>query len=263
MFIPPNAKPLNTLAQPPLRLALQGAPGTGKTYAAVTFPNPLVLDFDNKLGAHRSRSDISVIPFYDNDSIEAISQEIRKKSAKIPGGIVDRANTLLAWLKGPALLLAPEQTLIIDSWSMLQNNFDAAAAATPVMGKDGTVDKFEFWARKQKYSLAALESLKSLACRVIVTFHETVERDDSGNLTGKLNPLMDGKVKDQLQQHFTDWYRQIADIPRDSAGKIIPGKPVEYLWQIKSDNLCNCTCSIPRLINDTRTRIPANAASIL
>ena len=38
-----------TPAIPQIRMGLIGAPGTGKTTFALTFPNPLVIDYDGKL----------------------------------------------------------------------------------------------------------------------------------------------------------------------------------------------------------------------
>ena len=68
-YIPPHSSPLADMSFSQIRLGIQGAPGTGKTYAAVSFPNPIVLDLDNKLGAHKTRKDILVLPFHDPDFI--------------------------------------------------------------------------------------------------------------------------------------------------------------------------------------------------
>jgi hypothetical protein len=265
-YTPTNAVKINDMTASPLRIALQGAPGTGKTWSAMSFPLPCVIDFDNKLGAHRSRPDVIVLPFHDNNWLrENVYKNLKLSSpmAFEARGEINRANIFLMWLKENASKFEPDQTLILDSWTMLQNNFDSYGRATPEIGKDGKVDKFEFWGRKQSYSMAVLEHLKVLKCSVVVTFHETAERNDAGDLTGKFNPLMDGKVKDQLGQHFTDWYRQLAEQTKDAVGKIDASKPTKYLWQIKSDNLCNCTCSIPHLIKGDLNKVPADYSSLI
>lgn len=255
------------MASSPLRVALQGPSGTGKTWSALTFPNPVVIDFDNKLGAHRSRSDVAVVPFFDNNWLQNErdkTPDLKKVADFIAKGELNRAGILLEWVKLYGPQFTPDQTLIIDSWTMLQNNFDAFGRATPVITKQtGEVDKFEFWGRKQSYSLKLLEHLKNLKCNVLVTFHETGERNEKGDLTGKLGPLMDGKVKDQLGQHFTDWYRQLAETKKDQLGKIVKDAPTEYYWQIRSDNLCNCTCSVAKLIEGGEFKVPATYQSLV
>ena len=58
-YIPKGAVSLNTITvKPQIRLGLQGYSGTGKTWAALTFPNPIVLNLDRGLGAHTGRSDV-------------------------------------------------------------------------------------------------------------------------------------------------------------------------------------------------------------
>src|SRR5437762_13522862 len=64
MYIPEKTFNLKDMQFPQIRLGLLGEPACGKTYSALTFPNPIVLDFDGGLTAYAGQ-DISVIPFYD------------------------------------------------------------------------------------------------------------------------------------------------------------------------------------------------------
>lgn len=261
-YIPTYATKLKDSSQNPLRVAIQGAPHTGKTWAALTFPNPVVLDFDNKMGAHMEREDVLRIPFYDNAFIEQLSKEYGLPFKAGNPMVVNRFVILMSWVAREIGKFAPEQTIILDSWTMLQNNFDAWAEATPSLSKErGEVDRFEFWGRKQKLNRQLLEMIKSTPAAVVVTFHESKDMNSEGIPTGKLNPLMTGAMKEQLGQHFTDWYRQTAENRADANKK--PTGEVDYLWQVKPNDICNCCCSVKSIIADNKlVKIPANYASL-
>lgn len=248
----------------PFRIAIQGAPHTGKTWAALTFPNPVVLNFDNKLGAHTDREDILDIRFYDNTFVEALAKEYGMPFKLGNPPVINRFNIFMAWCGKELPKFSSEQTLIQDSWTMLMNNFDAWAEATPVVSKDkGEVDRYEFWGRKQKLCRQLLEMFKTTPANLIVTFHESKDMNSEGIPTGKLNPLMTGAMKEQLGQHFTDWYRQLAVAKIDPTTKR-PSGETEYLWQIKPTDECNCCCSVKHLIKDTKIiRVPATYQSLI
>lgn len=245
MYKPEIAKSLLDIKQNQIRLALIGAPSTGKTWSSLTFPNPIIADFDNKLGAHRGR-DIMVLPFYDADFIV--------KDCKLPKlhpmNPPNRRDAFLFWLQKEAPKLELTQTLIIDSFSNLEIAFDQQQALEPVMNQYGKVDKFAFWAHKKDYFVAVCNLLKSLKCNVVAIFHETLERNDEGDFTGKLKPVMTGSFKDQILGHFTDVFRQVTKAQKNTEGKVIG---TSYLWQCKSDNICNCGSTIPNLGNGEMT----------
>ena len=263
MYQPPYATKLTESKHSPFRIAIQGAPHTGKTWAALTFPNPVVLDLDNKLGAHIHREDILRVSFFDNDTVQKFATEygLPFQAGKPP--VINRFVVFMSWVAKEISKFSPEQTLIIDSWTMLQNNFDAWAEATPVMSKEkGEVDRFEFWGRKQKYSRQLLEMLKTTPAGLVVNFHESKDMNSEGIPTGKLNPLMTGAMKEQLGQHFTDWYRQTAEAELDANKK--PTGRTGYYWQIKPNEICNCCCSVKHLIdNPSITKVPATYASLV
>lgn len=237
-----------------IRLGLQAAPNCGKTTSALTFPNVVVADFDNKLSATNAKlagkelADVTIIPFYDADFCDSLVP--RKNKLFAP----NKRDAFTAWLNKEAVNMQQDQTLIIDSWTMLQAAFDQQTGYEPAISRNGSEDKFVFWARKVEFSKEVCERLKTLNCHVVVTFHETIDRDDEGRPTGKMKPVMQGQFADQLAGHFTDWFRQhaVAKLkdPANPRSEIIG---TEYLWQTTADNVCNCGTHIHGL----KPRVPA------
>lgn len=243
MHIPTNSINLSTSTiKPQIRLGLQGASGTGKTYSALTFPNVVVADFDNGLTAHRGR-DIISIPFHNDkwcvDTYKA--QVVKGQVEGVPSTAVNKRDLFKRWLNEEASKFSPEQTLLLDSWTMLQNNFDQVTDLQPSFSKDGSVDAFAFWSRKLDYSRDIMQTLIGLSCNIIVTFHEICLRDPaSGLLLEKVGPLQQGKFVAQIPNFFTDFFRQLAV---DRKVKGADGKEVvigtDYLWQVRSNSQCN------------------------
>lgn len=234
---------------PQTRLMLMGYPGTGKTWSALTFPNPVVLNLDRGLSAHIGKKIIE-IPLYDIALIDALA---KRSFQTAPPNARDAVKH---WLVNEAQKLEADQTLIVDSWTTLQNAFDLQTKLEPVYStKTGKEDTYAFWARKVEYALEVCSLLKNIRCHVVVTVHETVERNDDGNLTGKIKPLMQGQFADQLGGHFTDVFRQLAVTrykePSNTKSEVIG---TDYLWQTQSDNVVNCkTCLVgaPKFIKAT------------
>lgn len=217
---------------PRVIVGLQGPSGTGKSYSALTFPNPIVLDFDDSLTAHAGK-DVRFVPFHNAKFIEE-QLGVKRLSPKLEPF---KTTALMDWLKreGPSLL--PTDTLILDSWTTVQNAVDQWTRATPAYTKQGQIDDREPWARKMTWSCELLTLLKTFACNIVVTFHETQARDNVGNLLDKVAPFMQGSFAAQLKLYFSDWFRTVA---RAKKSKGPDGKDVitgtDYFWQIKSDN---------------------------
>jgi len=205
MHIPTNAQKMSSLDTYQIRLALQGASGTGKTYSALTFPNPIVIDIDNNLTAHTHRTDVHRLPFKDTDWLKTW---FKPSFAKIEYPIRD---AVLEWITGEGRKLEKDQTLILDSWTTLQDNFDLQQDLEKVYTKTMEVDAYDFWDKKIEYSRKVVDTLGTLKCHVVVTFHEQDVRDAAGQLIGKVEPLMQGKFQKKLGLYFTDWFRCIAD----------------------------------------------------
>ena len=249
-----NLKDITTMPQ--VRLGLQGAPCSGKTWSAVTFPNPIIVDFDNGTTALRGR-DVRYVPFYDEKYV------IEKFGAKrkaytiegIPTTVINRRDAFRKWLDSDAALLTPADTLILDSWTSLMNAFDLMTEAEPAYTKGGSIDEFAFWRRKIMWSTDVVEMLKSLSCNVVVCFHELQQRDKvTGAILDKIQPLMEGKFVAELKVHFSDFYRQhaMSKLKIDGKPNEVNGKILDkdgWYWQVKSDASFDAKCRVPNVVD--------------
>lgn len=229
IYTPPNVSSTRATKQPQIRLLIQGYPGTGKSHSALTFPSPLVLDFDNNLQAYFNQ-DIPTIPIWNS---EYVIKTLGCPPTK-PGAQPNRRDAALKFLRTEAIKLTENQTLIIDSWSRLQSAIDAQNEVEPKITKEGKIDDFHFWKQKLDYSREFMQLLCSVKCHVIVTVHEIAERDPkSGHLLDKVRPLQQGKFLAELASYFTYVFRAVTEETKDNTGKVVGTK---YLWQVASDN---------------------------
>jgi len=257
LYVPPYSVRLCDIPMTQIRLGLQGYAGLGKTWSALSAPNPLIANFDNKLTAHRHKQ-IPVIPFHNSVFVNEVRKTPNtadfKVNPKLPPNIHD---CFLVWLKEEGFRLTNNQTLIPDSWTSLMNSFELFYKYNPVY-QNGKENSWAPYTAKIAYAQEVMLILKSLSCHVIVTFHETDHRDKTTKeLTGKIRPLMSGQFADQIAGHFTDWYR-MHHVPKVKANgeEVILNKGTpfeykiqdpngEYFWQTKSDDTVDCCCSMP------------------
>ena len=117
-----------------------------------------------------------------------------KSLVKPTGPRSNRRDAFKKWLQIEAIKLQPEQTLVVDSWTRLQDAFDEQKELEPVTTKTGEIVVFDFWACKQDYAKEILNTLSDLRCHIVVTFHEVELTDETGKiLNGRVIPLMQGK----------------------------------------------------------------------
>ena len=266
MNIPNGCRTLDQLtSMPQIRLGIQGYGGTGKTWSALTFPNPIVVNMDRGLGAHIGRSDVIEVPFYE---------------PKFSGGAGGLKDKLMFWLNQEATKFLPEQTLIIDGGTSLQNAYHLWFKMNQnlFLTKQGRVDDFAEWKVKKDYYGELMELLKTLPCSVIFIWHEADKKDKDGSYSGKIRPLLTGQFGDELMNHFTDFFRQMTcDKPKDfnaldeaalknwGMNKVefkamcdeLPRNSI-YYWQSESDSIFDGKCS--SLVNFPRY-LPANFSS--
>ena len=261
-YIPKGAVSLNTITvKSQIRLGIQGYGKTGKTWAALTFPNPIVLNLDRGLGAHIGRSDVYEIPFYKPEF-----------AGKFPGELKDK---LMEWLKSEGTKITESQTLIFDGCTSLQNAYHKWFDVNQHMflTKQGKVDDYAEYRVKRVYFAELFEFFKTLKCDVIFIAHESAQKDKgTQEYTGKIRPLLSGQFNDELLNHCTDWFRQ------HTASKVLEPKPdtlknfgmtlkefmdwqstfprdTIYYWQSDSDNIFDGGCS--SLVNFPKY-LPAN-----
>lgn len=233
MFIPKGT--VTTTAREREVIAIIGAPGSGKTTSCLSFPNRIWADFDHKLPAGEQS-----VPFWNPDFIGTLAKPF---AANCPA---NKRDAWKKWLRENYNLFTPEQTFILDSYTNMQAAFNLQEKLENDMVGDEKKSGFTFWGNKQRFSEETSHMLSSMKCRVVVLFHERVERDDKGELTGKLSPVLDGRYKDEILKDFTDVWRQICfPYKRSANGNIVieQGKKVveeTWFWQLMSDETMNC-----------------------
>lgn len=237
-----------------IRLGIQSPPGLGKTFSALTFPNPVVADFNKGLGAHVGRSDVIPVPFWDG----AFCDKIHKRNGLSTPP--NQKDAFTDWLLKEGMKLHHNQTLIIDCNTEVEAAFHVqytADGGAPV-SSNGSFDKYDEFKKKLSWYSYLTQLIKSLPCMVVCITHETVEWDKQGEATGGAKPLLSGQAGDKIVGDYTDWFRQwaIAKPKSDDAKKRFKdkyaitddtlkewmqstpqGHDAIYLWQTISDEM--------------------------
>jgi len=198
LFIPPGSITSTSIDT---RIAIIGAPGSGKTTSCLTFPNRIWADFDHKLPANETS-----MPFWNSDFCDKLATRTFKT-------IVNRRDAFKFWLRDNHAEFHEDQTFILDSWTLLMNAFEVQTSAEDeLLDQNDKSNKYYLHKQRLLYCRQIFECLKAMRCIVVVTFHEAADRDKDGELNGKVRPLMDGQFKDQIFGQFTDVWRQRANI---------------------------------------------------
>lgn len=230
IYIPPSCYNLaESKTDQQIRLGIQGYGGTGKTYGIVTtFPNPIVLNIDRGLSAHQGNSNIIEVPIWNDDFCRTIVPSFKRENLK---------DFLLTWLEKNGPKLTPDQTLVVDGNTGIQNAYHKwfAANSNMFLTKGGQVDGFAEWTVKKTYFGEIMEFFKTLKCGVAYLCHEIDQKDKNGpqgpSYSGKVRPLLTGAFGDEILTHFTDWFRQLA---RDKVDpNTIPADQLK-LWGMSS-----------------------------
>jgi hypothetical protein len=259
-YIPASAMSSASIKTPPIRLGILGVPGVGKTWAALTFPNPIVLDLDNKLSgyvkAHPDHA-FPIIPFWNRDYVvnvlkvnnfkSGLGATVYTQNDKYPHNIRD---AVTRWLVEEGPKLESEQTLILDSFTTLNDGYDIQSNQSweQSYNKSGEVDGFFFWKMKLHYNTDINSKLRALKCNVVAIFHELPERDENGRQIG-IKPLIQGSSADKVPKDYTDFYRQVVvtrdqDISKFKGLSWADDKETEiYAWQRCKDKYVQITCS--------------------
>ena len=246
------------------RIAIVGPPGSGKTTSCLTFPNRVWLNFDNKLPSGEQE-----MKFWNTDFCNTIV----KPNYNFP----NRRDAFKTWLFKNLFQFTEEQTVILDSWTMMQNAFDKQTQAE--YDEMPTVNDWWMPKQKKKYSREICECLKEAKCLVVVLFHET-EKWESGKPSGKLGPVMDGSFQNEIFGFFTDvWHQRSHIYERDSKGKVVKvdNTPVVkvithkndnkwvWFWQLEGDDSIDLNCN-PELSTAIRKHniglVPADYAEV-
>ncbi len=214
----------------------QGMPGTGKSIAAATFPNITWAAFET--GIFQRKDDVKKLydidittfnyaPFYQQDFSRSILAAANSTCRELKG-VLNVKDAFYIWLRECATKLPVDATLVLDSWTALQEYFDIFQDQDKKVTKSGEEDAFYFWGKKIEYSEKICSLLESLQCSVFVICHESQDRDKvTGKLLDKVQPLMQGKFVTKFKRYFSHCFRS----------KVIEdeNKKLSYVWQCQSD----------------------------
>jgi hypothetical protein len=252
MYTPPHAI-TDVSSYSNVIVGIQGPPGSGKTTSALSFPNPVVAlferpDFRGVLQELPHLKDVKpvILPFYDADFI------LNKLKQPKSGEHFDAASAFVKWVQTESIKLTQQQTLVIDNWTRLQEQFDKvnwSAPLYPTYSRKGEIDDFAPWARKIDFAESVSNALLQCKCNIVVIFHEVQEREQgTGRLLDKIQPLMQGKFVAKLKSYYPNFFRQRCVITpvKDKDGKIVDEKR-EYMWQTKGSLDFDAKCSWPNL----------------
>lgn len=267
LYIPTGCQTLDKVNEPQQRVGFQGFSGTGKTYAALTWPNPIIINIDRGLGAHFGRSDIVEVPMYRKDFA---------KKYCLGGnyvGIASLREAMYKWIMEEAPKIPENSTLIVDGGTGWQNAYHKWMTDNPTYSAGGQQNDFVPWRMKIEYFAELFEHFKSLKCNVIYLSHEAERPDkvkpgDAPTYSGKIRPLMTGQFGDQIVSHFTDWFRCHCDVKPSSLETLDEKKLAfwgfkdkkefqamldsfegssYYYWQTRGDS--NVECKASSLVN--------------
>jgi len=246
-----------------VKLGIQGAPGSGKTIAACTFPNPHFISIENTLPdaldtlkfLGMDHTAIKVFPFYDP---EFVVKYLKEKKCPITHTLESKIllvrDAIRYFIKDDAAGYSnPSMTWVLDSWTRLHDFFDLATWDEKHLTKDGKIDNYVPWELKIDYSREILNNLLNQNANIIVIFHESQTRSaTTGELLEKTAPLMQGKFIARIKEFFPNFFRSVVKEQLDSSGKPIFNNntkriEVDYQWQVGADGKFDSKCSKPGL----------------
>ncbi len=222
-----------------IKALLIGAPGSGKSTAAATFPNPVILDFDNNTPPEvKAMPGVRHLPLYDKAYRKEIVDGIKSLGPAAKRQYVDYAPMLTIYLLCNQLAneLTEKDTLIFDSVS----RYASMAAKMIDVQEEKAIEKNSYhrWAVFAETMETAFDCVSVLPCNQVAIMHEEELRDPESNRILAVRWLVDGKkFAHKVPQYFGNIFRCIRKAPE--TGKQFDANEkakVEYYWQVQPDS---------------------------
>jgi len=196
---------------PKLFVQLYGKPVTGKTTGALTFPNPLVVNFDNNLPAG-----VKQIPMYDDAFVDGI---VKRSNPRYPA---NRRDALKAVMIDLCREMPEGSTIIVDSMSRVESAYNMQEDIEPKeLTNKGEVDGFKMFRKRLTFYEDLFVLAQAARAHVVFIFHQQQERDEKGDLTKQIKPGLLGQMADKSTAFFSTVLQ---------AGI---GPKGEYLWRVR------------------------------
>lgn len=178
--------------EPDRFVIIAGHPYAGKTHAALTWPNPIVLDFDRKV----TKAGVPTIPFHDD---RFVTQVIGPQP--LPTQPPNRRDALTMWLLTNLASLPEDSTIILDGLSSVEIAFHSQTET--VEGIKAAEGGGRLFGKKLDYFSGLLALLSRHRGRVVITCHLTpiFTRDIKTGVdvaTGKCKPMLTGSAAERL-----------------------------------------------------------------
>lgn len=265
--------PANAILELPsysnLIVGIEGFGGTGKTAAALTFPNPIIAvfekpDLEGLLSLEHLRGvKPAILPFYSKEWLDL--NKFPRFEAPRPATFraYDPAGSFKTWLGGEGLKLTNQQTLVVDNWTRLSERYDEVNWGYDTITGRGEVDFRAPWDRKLSFQEELTNALIALNCNVVMIFHEIEARDKvTGEATGKLMPLSQGQFVMKLKTYYPNFFRAHVLEEKNAEGKYT-GKR-QFVWQVKHTAMFDPKCSRPHLMTpEAPALVDANYKTLL
>lgn len=182
-------------------LLLIGKPFTGKTNAAMQFPDPYIFDADGKMQNAIDRLPADKVFWYDSMLVNDKGQPVTE----------DQQWTHATNCIKEAIKSGKPKTLILDSLTSLANALMAHILAQPMDKGALKIAGHRAMSQQEWTPFKMLMTKLIMMCKAsgiptIVCCHEQAELNESGS-TIAYNPLIPGALKDALAGMFTDVWR--------------------------------------------------------
>lgn len=213
------AKYMRTTTQQKVFATVYGDPCSGKTTGSRTFPNPVIIDFDNNLPAGVA----NVIPMWDETFVDKIAP---RRVPKAP----NRRDALEIVLADLARTMPEGSTVIVDSLTRVEHwyNFQERHEPQPKSKKTSEVDTREMFRNRLDYFLGLFCAFSAAKCHAVFISHIQRARDDDGDLTQQLRPALMGQIGDKMPGFFPTVLQAVRQV--DPANKALPPK---YMWRVR------------------------------